>query len=267
MSTPRMTTETLLPAASLWRREVIRFLRQRSRVLGALGSPVVFWLLIGTGLGSSFQEPGGGASYAEYFFPGTLVLILLFTAIFSTISIIDDRREGFLQSVLVAPVSRVSIVAGKVGGGATLAVLQGGVFLLLAPLAGISLEGPIQIILVLSVMILISIALTSIGFCIAWRMDSTQGFHAIMNLILIPIWMLSGALFPVSGAHAAVQVVMRVNPLFYCVQALRGSLCPGDLAAGSQYPSTSILTTAAFTMAAFLLAVVVGGRAGGVRSR
>ena len=128
----------LLPALSLCQRELVRFLRQRNRIIGALATPIVFWLLIGGGMGRSFSSsnvPGGG-SYLQYFFPGTVLMILLFTAIFSTISIIEDRREGFLQSVLVAPVSRQAIVLGKVLGGTILAFGQGLIFLLLAPLVG-----------------------------------------------------------------------------------------------------------------------------------
>src|SRR5215217_5418622 len=128
-----------LPALSLARRELVRFLRQRHRVIGALATPIVFWLLIGGGMGRSFKVEGlpGGADYLRFFFPGTIVMILLFTAIFSTISVIEDRREGFLQSVLVAPVPRMAIVLGKVLGGTALAFGQGLVFLLLSPLLGI----------------------------------------------------------------------------------------------------------------------------------
>ena len=123
----------VLPAISLCRRELIRFVRQRSRIIGALVTPIMFWLLIGAGMGRSFSGGGvtGGSGYMEYFFPGTIVMILLFTAIFSTISIIEDRREGFLQAVLVAPVRRMTIVLGKIMGGAILAFAQGFLFLLL----------------------------------------------------------------------------------------------------------------------------------------
>src|SRR4051812_433094 len=129
-----------LPALSLCHRELIRFIRQPNRVIGALATPLVFWLLIGAGMGRSFKTDGataGNERYIEYFFPGTILMLILFTAIFSTISIIEDRREGFLQSVLVAPVSRFSIVLGKTLGGTALAAAQGTLFLLLAPFIGI----------------------------------------------------------------------------------------------------------------------------------
>ena len=186
----------MLPALSLARRELVRFLRQRNRIVGALATPIVFWLLIGGGMGRSFRAAGpGGASYLQYFFPGTIVMILLFTAIFSTISIIEDRREGFLQSVLVAPVPRMAIVLGKVLGGTTLATIQGLIFLVFAPLVGVHMSLASFLLVVMTVS-LVSFALTALGFAIAWPMDSTQAFHAIINLFLIPLWLLSGALFP-----------------------------------------------------------------------
>jgi ABC-2 type transport system permease protein len=212
----------LLPAMSLCRRELVRFLRQRHRIVGALGTPIVFWLLLGLGMGHSFQGIGvpGGGNYLQFFFPGTMLMILLFTAIFSTISIIEDRREGFLQSVLVAPVSRMSIVLGKVLGGTALAFLQGVVFLLLAPLVGLhlTLVGAIEACLM---MLIISFALTGLGFCIAWKMSSTQGFHAIMNLFLMPLWFLSGALFTPQTAWTGLRWVMRINPLSYGLAGLQ----------------------------------------------
>src|SRR5215467_8539427 len=127
-------------AGVLWRREMIRFFRQRSRIVGAFGSPLIFWLLLGSGVGRSFNAESQGRSmgYLEYFFPGTIMLILLFTSIFSTISIIEDRKEGFLQAVLVAPIPRSAFVLGKLLGGTSLAVMQGIVFMLLAPLIGVS---------------------------------------------------------------------------------------------------------------------------------
>jgi len=222
---------SVLAVWTLCTRELVRFYRQRNRVIGALGSPLVFWLLIGSGLsgvGSSFRphEQHAGMSAIEFLYPGTMILILLFTAIFSTISIIEDRREGFLQSVLVAPIPRMSLVAGKLVGGTILAVSQGLIFLALAGTVHLW-PGLWALPSVLSVLFLISFGLTGLGFCIAWRMDSTQGFHAIMNLFLIPMWLLSGALFPASGAPAWLQWVMTINPLTYGVMALRTALYHG----------------------------------------
>lgn len=256
---------TLLPAYTLWKREIVRFFRQPSRVAGAAGSPLVFWLLIGSGLSGSFRLPGGPADldYLEYFFPGTVVLVLLFAAIFSTISIIEDRHEGFLQGVLVAPVSRASIVAGKVFGGATLAWLQGIVFLALAPLSGIRLTAG-SALAAAGVLAVLAVSMTAIGFAFAWVLDSVQGFHAVMNLVLIPMWLLSGAFFPLSGAPAWLSALMRLDPLTYGVAALRWVLYgPGaQLGSGVPGPALSISLMAAIGVAALGIDLLVtrGGR-------
>lgn len=213
-----------LATTSLVRRDVVRFLRQRSRLLSALGSPIVFWALIGMGLGRSFAPPGSThtVGYLEYFFPGTLVLILLFSSVFSNISVIEDRREGFLQGVMVSPAPRSSIVLGKILGGTLLAWGQAMVFslYLLTPWSEVRLgAGPFVELSIIT--FVIAFAMAGLGFLIAWPMDSTHGFHAIMNLVLIPMWLLSGALFPSSGAPGWLQWIIRLNPVTYCVLAVQ----------------------------------------------
>lgn len=208
-------------AATLCRREWVRFVRQRNRVFGAIGQPLFFWLLFGVGFGSSFQlgsSSTGGLSYFEYFFPGTLVLILLFTAIFATISVIEDRREGFLQSVLVAPIPRWSMVLGKLLGGTLIAVAQGSLFVLLGYTLHLHL-GPVALVAVVAWMFVVALALTALGFLLAWRMDSTQGFHAVMSVLLLPMWLLSGAFFP--AQHGFLHWLILCNPLTYGVAGLR----------------------------------------------
>ena len=223
----RAKDELLLPAFTLWLREVVRFYRQRARVVGVIASPIVFWAVIGSGFGSSFQSgaSGSGQHYLDYFYPGALIMIVLFTSIFTMMSVIEDRKEGFLLSVLVAPVSRSAIVLGKVLGGTTLATVQGLIFLVFAPLVGVHM-GVGDFFLVALTVFLISFALTALGFAIAWPMDSTQAFHAIINLFLIPLWLVSGALFPLSGASGWLKVLMELNPLTYGVEALRDLLYP-----------------------------------------
>jgi ABC-2 type transport system permease protein len=249
-------SRTWLPAYTLWRREIVRFLRQRNRVFSALVQPAVFWALFGAGFHGSFSlgEGDDTQDFLRYLFPGTVVLILLFTAIFSTISVIQDRKEGFLQSVLAAPVSRAGIVLGKVSGGATLAWVQGTLFLLLAPLAGIELTLG-SFALGAGVLLVVSFALTAMGLCVAWPMDSVQGFHAIMMLFLMPMWLLSSAFFPLAGAPAWLAWVMRLNPLTYGVAALRGVL-EGPSAAGHGLPGpgVSFVLTTVFAAATLALA-------------
>jgi len=217
----------MLPAFTLWWREIVRFYRQRSRVVGVIASPLLFWLVIGSGFGTSFRAGSspGQQHYLDYFYPGALIMIVLFTSIFAMMSLIEDRKEGFLLSVMVAPVPRSAIVLGKVLGGTTLAAIQGLIFLAFAPFVGVHL-GIIDFLLVVFVVFLVSFALTSLGFAIAWPMDSTQAFHAIINLFLIPLWLLSGALFPLAGASGWLRLVMRLNPLTYGVEALRVLLYP-----------------------------------------
>lgn len=219
-----------LTVRALGWREMIRFFRQRNRVVGAIGQPIVFWLLFGAGLGQSYRLANAGEAEQtalEYLFPGSLVLILLFTAIFATISIIEDRREGFLQAVLVAPAPRWAMLLGKVLGGSAIAMIQGLIFLALA--LSLNIEVSLAGVLLLVVMMLLtSLALTSLGMVIAWRMESTQGFHAIMSLFLMPMWLLSGAFFAIPQAAVgapwsivAMHWVMRLNPLSYQVAGIR----------------------------------------------
>jgi ABC-2 type transport system permease protein len=229
--------------ALAWR-ELVRFFRQRNRVIGGLVQPVLFWLLFSEGLKSN--ELG----YA-HFFPGTLVMILLFTAIFATISVIEDRNAGFLQGVLVAPTQRLAIALGKVLGGAAIALIQGVLFLSLGLATGAaSVSGPVDVVLVLAAMTLIAIALTGLGFAIAWRMDSTQGFHAIMSVFLLPMWLLSGAFFR-RGAEGWLGVVVTANPLTYGVAALRYRLEAGDT---SGLPPESLCWAITIGFAAAMLA-------------
>jgi ABC-2 type transport system permease protein len=199
----------------------VRFVRQRNRLIGALGQPLLFWLFFSAGLGPTFQYRSVGDApigFAEYFFPGTLVLILLFTAIFATISVIEDRREGFLQAVLVAPVSRGAMVLGTLLGGAAIATAQGLLFLLLGLTLGLRFD-LLQTVALAAAMAVLSLALTGLGFIIAWRMDSTQGFHAIMSVFLMPLWLLSGAFFP--RPQGPLGWIMSANPLTYAVAGLR----------------------------------------------
>jgi len=249
-----------LAVGTLWWRELVRFYRYRSRVLGALGTPLVFWLLIGSGIGRSFGTPGG-ASYLEFFFPGTLLLIVLFTSIFCMLSIIEDRREGFLRSVLVAPVSRATLVLGKILGGATLAVVQGLVFTALAPTVGIPLS-LLALVAVAGALFLTAFALAGLGFVLAWRIDSVQGFHGVANLFLIPLWLLSGALFPAAGASAWVRWVMTLNPLTYSVALLRQALYSGppDATGNGPNPALSLSVTLAFAVVAGLAAFATARR-------
>jgi len=254
-----MTVSPWPVVGALAQRELVRFVRQRNRVFGALGQPIIFWLLFGAGLGGA-RVGDDGNNYLNYahFFPGTLVMILLFTAIFATISIIEDRKEGFLQGVLVAPVPRWAMVLGKVLGGAAIAMLQALVFLFLGWLAGklgwyevVSLT-PLNLLAAFVLMLVIAVALTALGFVIAWRMDSTQGFHAIMSVFLLPMWLLSGAFFPM-GVGGWLGWIVRLNPLTYGVAGLRHYLQNGIVSGDASLPSVTICWLVSLLFAAIML--------------
>jgi ABC-2 type transport system permease protein len=247
-----------LPAYSLWLREIVRFYRQKARVAGVIASPLIFWVVLGAGFAHSFNAGSGtSAHYLGYFFPGSVAMIVLFTAIFSMMSLIQDRNEGFLLSVLAAPVSRSSVVLGKVLGGGTLAAIQGIIFLVFAPLVGVHLT-PAAIGLSILAVVMISFELTALGFAIAWPMDSTQAFHAVVNVLLIPLWLLSGALFPLSGAAGWMRFCMMLNPLTYGVEALRGALFP-DAPTQFSLP-VNLAVTAAFCVLTFAAAWAIVNR-------
>lgn len=260
-----------LAAGTLCWREMLRFFRQRNRIVGAIGQPVLFWLLFGAGLQRSFRlgdadQPG--TSFLEYYFPGSLMLILLFTAIFATISIIEDRREGLLQAVLIAPCPRWSMVLGKVLGGTLIAMLQGLIFLALALLLKIEMSAPAVVLLTL-LMFVSGAALTSLGVVIAWRMDSTQGFHAIMSILLMPMWLLSGAFFPIptlgnsaTWSELGLHWVMRLNPLTYAVAGARRLVVAGPLPEQIWTPSlaTCWVVTCLFAVTMFAAACWVASQ-------
>jgi len=257
---PAVRSRMWLAVASLWWRELVRFYRQRSRVAGVILSPLVFWLVIGSGFGTSFRSgaDAGGQHYLEYFYPGALIMIVLFTSIFTMMSVIEDRKEGFLLSVLVAPISRSAVVLAKVLGGTTLSAIQGLIFLIFAPAVGVHF-GLAQFGLIVLITVLVSFCLTALGFAVAWQMESSQGFHAVVNLFLIPLWLVSGALFPISGASGWIRAVMLVNPLTYGVEALRTALFPAM--ANPRFPlGSSIAVLAVFSAAVFAVAFLLANR-------
>jgi ABC-2 type transport system permease protein len=205
-----------LTVYTLWQRELVRFYRQPSRVVGAVGTALLFWLVLGAGIPVS--------NYRAYFLPGTLVMSVMFTCIFSNASIIEDRQAGFLQSVMVAPVGRAAIVMGKILGGATLSTLQGLILLPVAALVGASFQWLPFTGLILS-LFLLSFVLNAMGFWLAWKIESSAGFHTIMNMLLLPMWMASGAIFATTPSPW-LRAFMMVNPFTYGVAGVRRGLYP-----------------------------------------
>ncbi len=233
-----------LPVGALFRRELLRFWREKSRVLGFVGSPLIFWLVMGSGFGD-----------LGFFYPGALTLTVMVSAIFSTMSLIEDRREGFLLSVLVSPTPRSAMVLGKVLGSSTLAWMQGLMLLAFLPLTGLRATAT-GVLKLAGVLFLISFTFTALGFLIAWKMESSQGFHAVMNLVLFPMWMVSGALFGFSGAHGWMQGLMRLNPLTYPTAALR-RLLVAEVEAGTPAMGTCLTITAVCGLCVWMAATLV----------
>ncbi|MBF0448517.1 MAG: ABC transporter permease [Magnetococcales bacterium] len=206
---------------TLARRELVRFFRQGHRVVGSVAQPVLFWVLLGSGFSASFQAPGyPGLSYTEYFFPGILLMVVLFSGIFSTITVIEDRAQGLLQGVLVSPIPRMAIVLGKVIGAMVIGLLQALFFMLALPFLGLSpdLAGLVFLLFGLTIS---ALGFTALGFLIAWNMESTAGFHAIMSVFLMPLWMLSGALFPMENAPIWLESIMFFNPVSHALLLIR----------------------------------------------
>lgn len=207
----------------LWLREIKKYFRSKSRIVGSLAQPLLFLISFGFGFGSIYQKAGEG-NYIQFLAPGIISMSVLFTAIFSGINLIWDKQFGFLKETLVAPVSRLSIVLGKTLGGATVAVIQGLIVFLLTLLIGfkpVSLSAlPIAFIF----SFLVALVFTSLGTAIASVLEDMQGFQLIMNFLIMPVFFLSGALFPTKGLPKAIEIITNINPLTYGVDGLRGAL-------------------------------------------
>jgi len=232
----------------LWRRELLLFVRQKSRIVGTVAQPLLFWLGIGAGLAPTFRPGSGTTHYMEYFYPGVVVLMLLMSSMSATMGVIEDRHQGFLQGVLAAPGSRAALVLGKCLGASTVGLAQAALLLLLAPWAGFA-PGSIRYPALVLALGLTALTLTAIGFAVAWWLDSIQGYHVVMSVALFPAWVLSGAMFPAEGLHPVMRALVVSNPLTYAVAAVRGAL--GGAASGI---AGNLAVVAAASVAAVILA-------------
>lgn len=207
----------------LWLRQIKRYLRSRSRIVGSLAQPLLFLLALGYGFGSVFQKAGEG-SYLNFLAPGIIGMSIIFTAIFSGMEVIWDRQFGFLKETLVAPMSRFSIMIGRTLGGATVATMQGVIVMLISLLFGFHPASWAAILPAIGIMFLISLLFTSLGTMIASLLDDMQGFQLIMNFLVMPLFFLSGALFPLQGLPKTLSIIARIDPLSYGIDALRSLL-------------------------------------------
>jgi len=204
----------------LWLRDLKRYWYDKSRIIASLGQPILFLFVLGTAMTPSFKGPQG-VNFTEFIFPGIISMTILFTSVFSAVSIVWDREFGFLKEVLVAPISRWSIVAGKAFGGSTVALLQGTIMLMLAPLVGVHFS-VFKLLYILLGMYLIAFSMTTLGIVIAARMKEMEGFQMIVNFLIMPIFFLSGALFPLTNLPKWLMVLAYIDPLTYGVDLLRG---------------------------------------------
>ncbi|MBI3444420.1 MAG: ABC transporter permease [Magnetospirillum sp.] len=236
-------------AASLAKREFTRFIRQPQRVVGTVAQPLLFWLFLGAGFGGSFRPAGmENVTYLEYFYPGVMLMMMLFASIFSSITIIEDRDAGFLQGVLVAPVSRLAIVLGKVLGATSIAMVQTLIFTIASPFLGLHL-GAGSLVLLLLGFVLTGIGFSALGFLLAWGMKSTSAFHAVMMVFLMPLWMLSGALFPLGNVPQAMKLVMLANPVSHALIIIRAPFYYGpSVLLGDIHYLTSLSVTIAWAL-------------------
>jgi ABC-2 type transport system permease protein len=259
----------------IWYRDLLRWWRDRQRILPSLIQPVLYLFVFGVGLGSAIGGGLGGrfggavdVGYTTFMYPGVLAMSVLFTAIFSSMSIMWDREFGFLKEIQVAPISRPAVAVGKALGGSTVAMLQASLLLVFAPLVGVSLS-PLMVVQLLGLMFLLAFALSGLGVAIASRMRSMEGFQAMINFVLMPILFLSGAFFPLQGLPSWLEALTRLDPAAYAVDALRrvvlvGSGVPEQAAGALAIPSplggplpvaAEVIILAAFSAIVLSLAV------------
>jgi len=204
----------------LWLRQIKRYLRSKSRILGSLAQPLLFLLAMGYGFGSVFQKAGQG-NYVNFLAPGIIGMSIIFTSVFTGIEIIWDRQFGFLKEMMVAPMSRLNIMIGRTMGGATVATMQGVIVLLLSMLFGFHPYSFIGVLFTIPVMFLVALLFTALGTMIASLLDDMQGFQLIMNFLIMPLFFLSGALFPLEGLPKVMSIITKLDPLSYGVDAFR----------------------------------------------
>lgn len=245
---------------SIWLRDITRFRRDRSRMITSLAQPALFLFIFGNGLarGLALDNTAGGSglgsNYLGFIFPGILGMSLLFTSMFSAVSIVWDREFGFLKEVMVAPIARSSVAIGKAFGGSSVAMIQAVVILLFAPFVGVNLSF-LTILAVIPLMFLISFSITSMGIVLAARMQSMEGFQMVMNFLIMPLFVLSGAMFPLDRLPEWLRFLTRIDPLTYGVDALRGLMLGSGAAEFSLAFNVMVISlfgTAMITLAVFL---------------
>jgi len=240
----------------LWLRQLKRYLRSRSRIVGSLGQPVLFLIALGFGFGPIYARAGGG-SYIQFLTPGIIAMSVLFTSIFSGIEIIWDRQFGFLKETLVAPVSRLEIMIGRTLGGATVATIQGLIVFVISIVAGFRPDNIFNVFLGVIVMILTAILFTALGTAIASVLEDMQGFQLIMNFLIMPLFFLSGALFPLEGLPPVLAFITSIDPLSYGVDGMRGALTGAShFGTGTDIAILSLMTLVLLGIGSYLFSKI-----------
>lgn len=244
----------------IWYRDVLRYSRDRARIIASLGQPLLFLVVFGSGLsaslGAGVTQQLGDVSYVRFLYPGIISMAVLFTSIFSAISIVWDREFGFLRELLVAPVSRAAVVLGKALGGSTIAMVQGALLLILAPILGVSLN-PLILLELLALMFLVAFAISSMGILVASRLKTMESFQMIINFFVMPMFFLSGAFFPLRQLPTWMAVVTRLDPVAYGVDPMRRVLLGSELAPGIQIGSYHLGTAADVAILAVFAAAML----------
>jgi len=236
----------------LWLRQLKRYWRSKSRIVGSLGQPLLFLVALGFGFGPIYQKAGGG-SYIEFLAPGIIAMSVIFTAIFSGIEIIWDRKFGFLKETLVAPVSRLSIMLGRTLGGATVATLQGCIVFVLSMIVGFRPVGWGFSLMALGFIFVTALLFTALGTAIASVLEDMQGFQLIMNFLVMPLFFLSGALFPLQGLPGPIRTVTYFDPLSYGVDGLQGALIGrSQFSLGFDFMVLAVITVLLLSLGAYL---------------
>ena len=218
-----------------------------------MGQPLIFWFVVGAGLSPNFEIANLEMDYQAYFYPGVVLMVLLFAAIFSSMSVIEDRRIGFLQCVMAGPGSRMSLVLGKCLGSSSVAIIQALLFVALAPVAGFSFLDTDWLLLAVT-MILASLGLTSFGFLMAWLLNNVQAYHAIQMVLLVPLWMISGAMFPPQPDSPVFNAMMTYNPIAHAVSTVRHAMYSGTApdATVVSSPTVGVAVLAVFALVSLM---------------
>jgi ABC-2 type transport system permease protein len=255
---PSRTASVRVPLAQavyvIWYRDILRYWRDRARLAMSLVQPLLFLLIFGVGLSSALGGGRGlppGVSYIQYMYPGVVGMAVMFTAMFSAMSIVWDRELGFLREILVAPIDRSAVAIGKALGGASQAMVQGIIMLIFAPIVGVKLS-VVSVLELIPLLFVLAFALTSLGVALASRMKSMQGFQMVMNLVMMPMFFLSGSLFPLKGLPGWMTVLTRVDPVAYGMAPIREVVL-----GGAGVPSAALDKFAAITIAGNTLPVLL----------